>query len=184
KNKLSIEVTNQIGKGLEGKYHETNYRIGKPTSFENVANEFVQLNEEWSSEGKTVVYVAEDEQVIGLIALMDIPNKQAKATIDYFKKQGIHTALITGDTKTTGEAVAEQLGIDEVIANVMPEDKSRIIGEQKERYGTIAMVGDGVNDAPALVNADVGIAMGDGTDVAVEVSDLVLMQNDLSKLVQ
>ncbi|MFH4410283.1 HAD-IC family P-type ATPase, partial [Acinetobacter baumannii] len=81
-------------------------------------------------------------------------------------------------------AVAKQLGIDEVIANVMPEDKSRIIDEQKEKYGVVTMVGDGVNDAPALVNADVGIAMGDGTDVAVEVSDLVLMQNDLSKLVQ
>lgn len=84
----------------------------------------------------------------------------------------------------TGKAVAEQLGIDEVIANVMPEDKSRIIDEQKEKYGVTAMVGDGVNDAPALVNADVGIAMGEGTDVAVEVSDLVLMQNNLSKLVQ
>ena len=77
----------------------------------------------------------------------------------------------------------EQLGLDEVIANVMPEDKSNIINEQKEKYGVTAMVGDGVNDAPALVNADVGIAMGDGTDVAVDVSDLVLMQNDLSKLV-
>ncbi|WP_313468784.1 HAD-IC family P-type ATPase, partial [Carnobacterium sp.] len=79
---------------------------------------------------------------------------------------------------------AKQLGIDEVIANVMPEDKSRIIDEQKEKYGVTAMAGDGVNDAPALVNADVGIAMGDGTDVAVDVSDLVLMQNDLSRLVQ
>ena len=85
---------------------------------------------------------------------------------------------------TTGKAVGEQLGIDEVIANVMPEDKSRIIEEQKEKFGVTAMVGDGVNDAPALVNADVGIAMGGGTDVAVEVSDLVLMQNNLSKLVQ
>ncbi|MEG0289688.1 MAG: HAD-IC family P-type ATPase, partial [Carnobacterium sp.] len=84
----------------------------------------------------------------------------------------------------TGKAVAEQLGIDEVVANVMPEDKSNIIDKQKEKYGVTAMVGDGVNDAPALVTADIGIAMGDGTDVAVEVSDLVLMQSDLSKLVE
>ena len=84
----------------------------------------------------------------------------------------------------TGKAVGEQLGIDEIIANVMPEDKSRIIDEQKGKYGVTAMVGDGVNDAPALVNADVGIAMGDGTDVAVEVSDLVLMQNNLTRLTQ
>lgn len=184
KNKLTIEVENQIGKGLTGDYNGRNYRIGKPTSFDNVENEYIRLNKEWASEGKTVVYVAEDENVIGLIALMDIPSEHAKETINYFKEHGIHTTLITGDSEMTGKAVAEQLGIDEVIANVMPEDKSRIIDEQKEKYGVTAMVGDGVNDAPALVNADVGIAMGDGTDVAVEVSDLVLMQNNLSKLVQ
>lgn len=184
KNKLTIEVENQIGKGLTGDYKGRNYRIGKPTSFDDVSDEYSRLNNEWSSEGKTVVYVAVDEAVIGLIALMDVPSEHAKETIDYFREQGIHTTLITGDSEMTGKAVAKQLGIDEVIANVMPEDKSRIIDEQKEKYGVTAMVGDGVNDAPALVNADVGIAMGDGTDVAVEVSDLVLMQNDLSKLVQ
>lgn len=184
KNKLNIQANNQLGKGLEGEYDGHTYRIGKPTSFEGVSDEYTRLNTEWATEGKTVVYVAEDNKVLGLIALMDVPNKQAKATIDYFKQQGIHTTLITGDSEMTGKAVAKQLGIDEVIANVMPEDKSRIIDEQKEKYGVTAMVGDGVNDAPALVNADVGIAMGDGTDVAVDVSDLVLMQNDLSKLVQ
>lgn len=184
KNKIDIEVTNQIGKGLTGDYDGKNYRIGKPTSFDLVSNEYVQLNDEWASEGKTVVYIAENEIVIGLIALMDVPNEYAKSTIDYFKKLGIHTALITGDSQMTGKAVAEQLGIDEVVANVMPEDKSNIINNQKEKYGITAMVGDGVNDAPALVNADVGVAMGDGTDVAVDVSDLVLMQNDLSKLVK
>ena len=183
-NKLAIEVENQIGKGLTGDYEGKNYRIGKPTSFENVSDQYVRLNKEWASEGKTVVYVAEDEKVIGLIALMDVPSKHAKETIEYFKEQGIHTTLITGDSEMTGKAVAEQLGIDEVMANVMPEDKSRIIDEQKSKYGVTAMVGDGVNDAPALVNANVGIAMGDGTDVAVEVSDLVIMQNNLSKLVQ
>jgi len=174
KNKLTIDVENQIGKGLTGDYKGRNYRIGKPTSFDDVSDEYSRLNNEWASEGKTVVYVAVDEEVLGLIALMDIPSEHAKATIEYFRKQGIHTTLITGDSEMTGKAVA----------NVMPEDKSRIIDEQKEKYGVTAMVGDGVNDAPALVNADVGIAMGDGTDVAVEVSDLVLMQNNLSKLVQ
>jgi len=84
----------------------------------------------------------------------------------------------------TGNAVGKELGIDQIVADVMPEDKSAIIDQQKETYGVVGMVGDGVNDAPALVNADVGIAMGAGTDVAVEVSDLVLMQNDLAKLVK
>lgn len=184
KNNFDIEVTNQIGNGLTGDYKGKNYRIGKPTSFENVPDKYEPLNQELALEGKTVVYVAEDEKVIGLIALMDVPSKHAQATIDYFKNRGIHTTLITGDSQLTGEAVGNQLGIDEVIANVMPEDKSNIIQDQKEKYGVTAMVGDGVNDAPALVKADIGIAMGDGTDVAVEVSDLVLMQNNLSKLVQ
>ena len=184
KNKLAIAVTNQIGKGLTGDYQGKSYRIGKPTSFTDVDDTFAQRNAEWASHGQTVVYVAENEKVIGLIALMDVPSEQAGTTIDYFKKQGIHTTLITGDSEMTGKAVAEQLGVDEVIANVMPEDKSRIIDEQKAKHGLVAMVGDGVNDAPALVNADIGIAMGDGTDVAVDVSDLVLMQSNLAKLVQ
>lgn len=184
KNKLEIEVTNEIGKGLAGEFNQNSYRIGKPTSFMEVSEEYTRLNDKWASEGKTVVYVAENELVIGLIALMDVPKKQAETTIEYFKNRGIHTTLITGDSDMTGKAVAKQLGLDEVVANVMPEDKSNIINEQKEKFGVTAMVGDGVNDAPALVNANVGIAMGDGTDVAVEVSDLVLMQNDLSKLVQ
>ena len=183
KEVLSIEVTNQIGKGLMGNYNGREYRIGKPTSFKDVSTTFTQLNEEWAAEGNTVVYVAEDEEVVGLIGLMDIPNTAAKSTIEYFKRLGIHTTLITGDSEMTGKAVAKELGIDEVIADVMPEDKSNIIEHQQEKYGVVAMVGDGVNDAPALVKADVGIAMGQGTDVAVEVSDLALMQNDLTKLV-
>jgi len=184
KNKLAIKVENQIGRGLIGDYNRKTYRIGKPTSFEAVSDDYTRLNKEWASEGNTVVYVSENEKVIGLIALMDIPSENAKATIEYFKKCGVHTTLITGDSEMTGQAVGKQLGVDQVIANVMPEDKSNIINEQKERYGITAMVGDGVNDAPALVKADVGIAMGEGTDVAVDVSDLVLMKNDLSKLVK
>ena len=114
---------------------------------------------------------------------MDTPREESQATISYFQKLGIHTTLITGDSEITGQSVARDLGIDEAITNVMPHDKSNIISSQKKKYGITAMVGDGVNDAPALVNADVGIAMGDGTDVAVEVSDLALIHNDISKLV-
>ena len=183
KNILNINTTNHIGKGLEGNYNNKNYRIGKPTAFEKTSDEYTNLNHKWSSNGNTVVYVAEDENVIGVIALMDTPREEAKATISYFQKLGIHTTLITGDSEITGQSVARDLGIDEAITNVMPHDKSNIISSQKKKYGITAMVGDGVNDAPALVNADVGIAMGDGTDVAVEVSDLALIHNDISKLV-
>lgn len=181
---LAIDVENQIGKGLEGIYQGDTYRIGKPSSFDEISAEYKNLEHEWATEGKTVVYLAENEVVIGLIALMDVASASAKETIAYFKQAGIHTTLITGDSEMTGQAIGKELGIDEVIANVMPEDKSNLIQAQKEKYGITAMVGDGVNDAPALIKADVGIAMGEGTDVAVDVSDLVLMNNDLGKLVQ
>ena len=181
---LDIEASNKIGKGLIGHYKQKQYRIGKPTAFENVSANISQLNDEWAAEGKTVVYVAEDKEIVGCIGLMDVPNEEAKAAIHYFKQLGVHTTLITGDSEMTGKAVAKELGLDEVMADVMPDDKSHAIKLQKEKYGITAMVGDGVNDAPALVQADVGIAMGDGTDVAVEVSDLALMQNDLSHLVR
>lgn len=181
---LSIAVENQIGVGLLGSYQSKEYRIGKPDSFEHISNHYKQLEKEWAEEGKTVVYLSEDDDVIGIIALMDVPSEHAEETINYFKQLGIHTTLITGDSEMTGQAVGKQLGIDQVIANVMPEDKSELIAQQKTAYGPTAMVGDGVNDAPALVNTDIGIAMGDGTDVAVDVSDLVLMKNDLSKLVK
>lgn len=183
KDLLSISTTNHIGKGLEGNYNNKRYRIGKPTSFDKASEEYSNLNQKWSSKGNTVVYVAEEENVIGIIALMDTPREEAKATINYFQKLGIHTILITGDSEITGKSVANDLGIDEAITNVMPHDKSTIINNQKQEHGVTAMVGDGVNDAPALVNADVGIAMGDGTDVALEVSDLALISNDISKLV-
>lgn len=177
-------VENQTGQGLMTQFAGHAYRIGKPSSFENSLVEITNYQDQWAEEGKTVVYVARDEEVIAALAFLDVPNEQAQTTIDYFNAQDVHTTLITGDSVKTGEAIGRTLGIKEIIANVMPEDKARIINEQKERYGINAMVGDGINDAPALVNATVGIAMGEGTDVAVEVSDIVLMKNDLDKLSQ
>ncbi len=113
---------------------------------------------------------------------MDVPNEQAKQAIAYFRSQNVRTTMITGDAKLTGEAVGRTLGVDEVVANVLPEEKSTIIEQQKGIYGVVGMVGDGVNDAPALVKADIGVAMGDGTDVAIDVADVVVMNNDLAKL--
>ena len=129
-----------------------------------------------------MVYFTEDNHVTGLIAMMDLPNEKAKKVIQYFKSQGVHTTMITGDAERTGIAVANELGMDEVIGNVLPENKSFIVEELEKKYGTTAMVGDGVNDAPALVKADIGIAMGEGTDIAIDVADVVLMKNDLTKL--
>ncbi|HJG47921.1 MAG TPA: cadmium-translocating P-type ATPase [Facklamia tabacinasalis] len=179
---LSLEVENIVGQGLSATYNNQHYRIGKPTSFDKVSPEYKQLKERLAQEGKTVVYIGREDWVIGLIALMDVPNEAAQSAVAYFKEAGIHTTMITGDAQLTGEAIGRKVGVDEVQANVMPEDKASIVKDQQECYGLTAMLGDGVNDAPALVTADIGIAMGEGTDVAMDVADLVLMQNDLSKL--
>jgi len=180
---VALDVENEVGRGLSTKYKNSTYRIGKPSSFENISFVYRQQEKTLSAEGKTVVFVGKNEHVVGFIALMDVPNKYAKKAISYFKEAGLHTTMITGDAKLTGEAVGKQIGIDEVAANVMPEDKASVVQNLQRNYGSTGMLGDGINDAPALVTADVGVAMGDGTDVAMDVADLVLMKNDLSKLV-
>lgn len=181
KTSLDFAVMNEIGRGLVASYQKQQYRIGKPSSFEQFSSEIQEKTTQWASEGKTVVYFSENETVVGIIAMMDTPNEQAKKVIQYLQAQHIHTTMITGDAVTTGQAVANQLGIDEVAGNVLPENKATIIQELQEKYGETVMVGDGVNDAPALVKADIGFAMGNGTDIAIDVADAVIMQNDLMK---
>lgn len=178
---ITLTVDNVIGQGLVATYQGAQYQIGKPELFQTTNDQLIQHSLRYAKEGKTVVYMAKNSKVIGLIAMMDVPNEQAKPVIQYLKSQGIHTTMITGDAAVTGKAVGQQIGIDEVIGNVLPENKAAIIKEQQEAYGSIAMLGDGVNDAPALVTADIGVAMGDGTDIAIDVADAVLMQNDLTK---
>ena len=113
--------------------------------------------------------------------MMDVPQHNAQSVIKYLNESDIQTIMITGDAKITGEAVANQIGIKQVKAEVHPEDKAHIIKELQETFGTVTMLGDGINDAPALVNADIGVAMGEGTDVAIDVADAVLMQNNLDQ---
>lgn len=180
-NAIKMEVTNEIGKGLQAHYDNKNYQLGKPDLFELVSPIIQRKKEELSGSGKTVIYFSENDSVVGLIAMMDVPNPKAKEVISYLKEQNIHTTMITGDAEKTGQAVAKALGIDEVAGNVLPENKSAIVKEQQEKFGMTAMLGDGVNDAPALVTADIGFAMGDGTDIAIDVADAVLMNNDLQK---
>lgn len=179
---IELDIDNQIGKGLVSNYGGNTYRIGKPSQFKQVSSQVEQLNHTYAEQGKTVVYFSENDSVVGLIAMMDLPNENAKSVISYLKEQGIHTTMITGDAEKTGRAVANQLGMDQVIGNVLPENKSAIVEDLEKQYGSTAMVGDGVNDAPALVKADIGVAMGEGTDIAIDVADVVLMQNDLTKL--
>lgn len=176
-----LSVENNIGKGLTATVQNKQYQIGKPSLFENVPGEIQTQSEKLSKEGKTVVYFSEESKVVGIIAMMDLPNPNAKAVIRYLNEQNIHSTMITGDSELTGKAVANMLSIDEVAGNVLPENKSQIIAESQKKYGYTAMVGDGINDAPALVAADIGFAMGEGTDVAIDVADAVIMQNDLTK---
>lgn len=178
---LNLSVDNKIGTGLVTNYKNDTYQIGKPEIFSSVTSQVNAHKEIYAKEGKTVVYFVKNNEVVGVIAMMDVPNENAKPVISYLKSQGIHTTMITGDAELTGRAVGDQIGIDEVAGNVLPENKAAIVNDQQERYGSVAMLGDGVNDAPALVTADIGVAMGDGTDIAIDVADAVLMQNDLTK---
>ena len=177
----SLSVTPKVGIGLEATYRNHTYRIGKPSSFATLGK-YTAIVEQWMNEGKTVVVLSEDHLVVGAVALLDTPKEEAKQVIDYFKEENIQTMLLTGDSIQTAEAIANELEVEEVRANVLPEEKANTLKEWSMKYPTIAMVGDGINDAPALVNAEVGIAMGKGTDVAVESSDIVLMNSQLDSL--
>ena len=177
----SLSVTPKVGIGLEATYRNHTYRIGKPSSFATLGK-YTAIVEQWMNKGKTVVVLSEDHLVVGAVALLDTPKEEAKQVIDYFKQEKIQTMLLTGDSIQTAEAIANELEVDEVRANVLPEEKANTLKEWSRKYTTIAMVGDGINDAPALVNAEVGIAMGKGTDVAMESSDIVLMNSQLDSL--
>jgi Cu2+-exporting ATPase len=132
----------------------------------------------WRDEGKTVVFVLRDDQAVGAIALADIVREESRAAIEKLKAMDLQCMMLTGDSEAVARNVAGELGLDDYFAEVLPEDKAKKIQEVKQRGLRVAMVGDGVNDAPALVEADLGIAIGAGTDVAVESGDVVLVRSD------
>ena len=179
-----IEVKNIIGFGMETTIGATTWRVGK-----SAFNEYTPISKELEIEieqlqnaGKTVIYLFQDQEIVAYFGLLDVPKPEAKEVITYFKQSGIHTTMITGDHEKTATAVATELEVDDIYADCLPEDKTILIKKQKAMYGINAMVGDGINDAPALANAAIGVAMGQGTDIAMDVADMVLMKNDLEKL--
>ena len=134
-------------------------------------------------EGKTVMYIVTNETLIGLIAVADVLKEYSKEAIDYLHKQGKKIVLLTGDNVRTADAIAAQLEIDDVIADVMPNEKADTVKLIQKTGKKVAMVGDGINDAPALAQADVGIALGSGTDVAIETGEIILVKNDLRDVI-
>lgn len=131
------------------------------------------------NEGKTVMLVAIDGQLAGMIAVADTIKETSKQAIATLKQMGIDVYMVTGDNKRTAEAIAKQVGIEHVYSEVLPEDKANIVEELQKQGKRVAMVGDGINDAPALAKADIGMAIGTGADVAIETADVTLVGGDL-----
>ncbi|MEG2058101.1 MAG: metal-transporting ATPase, partial [Romboutsia sp.] len=138
-----------------------------------------EVSNRLAEEGKTPMYIAIDQKIAGVIAVADTIKKNSKKAIEVLHRMGIEVAMITGDNERTAYAIANQVGIDRVFAEVLPKDKATEVKRLQNEGKKVAMVGDGINDAPALAQADIGIAIGSGTDVAIESADIVLMRSDL-----
>lgn len=176
----SITEFNSItGKGIEGIIEGKKVNAVSPGFVNSHNMEYdIQKFNEMSEVGKTVIFILLDDELIGMIALADIIRESAKEAISVLKEKGVHSIMLTGDNEKVAHWVAEQLEIDEVYAEVLPDDKANQVKEIQAKGWKVAMTGDGVNDAPALATADLGIAIGAGTDVAMETADVVLVKSD------
>jgi P-type Cu+ transporter len=170
------------GQGLEAVINNKKYYLGniKLVNEKNInINDFEEKSVKIAEMGKTPLYFADENDVLGIIAVADVVKSTSQKAIREFEAMGIEVVMLTGDNKKTAEAIRKQLGISRAIAEVLPQDKEREIRKIQEQGRKVAMIGDGVNDAPALARADVGIAIGAGTDVAIESADIVLIRSDL-----
>ena len=183
-SKLTIEPSQDFkaieGKGVQAVIDGQTAFVGndKLLNDVSVSDELKTQMATLQQEAKTVVFVGEGQRVIGLIAIQDAPKPTSKDAISALKSQGLKTVMLTGDNQAVSQAIADQVGIDQVVADVLPADKADQV-KKFQASGKVAFVGDGINDAPALSTADVGIAMGSGTDIAIESGGIVLVKNDL-----
>lgn len=171
------------GRGIEGIVNNSKYFIGNYKSVEELKLNTKELEDKvnnLSYQGKTPLLIIKDNKVVGLIAVKDEVKESSKQAISELRNKGIKVIMLTGDNRKTAEAIAKEVNVDEVISDVHPEDKQKVINSLKTNdKNLVAMVGDGVNDAPALTSADLGIAIGGGSDIAIESADIVLLRNDL-----
>ena len=181
KNFAAIE-----GKGVRASYDGQTAFVGSDRLLKDISisQEMKDQAIKLQKEAKTVVYIGLGQEIIGLIAIQDVPKPSSKAAIAELKKRGLKTIMLTGDNPNVANAIGKEVGIDQVIAGVLPTEKAAEIKKLQDEGRKVAFVGDGINDAPALSTADVGIAMGSGTDVAIESGGIVLVQNDLMGVVR
>lgn len=175
-----------FGKGVRGKIGDKSYIGGNRALMDdmniNISNQDADVINKLSDEGKTPMIFAgaEEEKIIGIIAVADVPKPDSRAAIAAFERSGVEVVMLTGDNARTGEATARSLGIKRIISEVMPQDKEAEVKKLQNEGKKVGMIGDGINDGPALARADVGIAIGAGTDVAIESADVVLINNSLT----
>ena len=186
-NSIALEKVTDFnalfGKGIEGTVSGTHYFAGNEKMMEekgiSLSTEQKNQIHALAKQGRTPLLFADEKQFLGIVAVADVVKPTSKEAVQKFRDYGIHVIMLTGDNEVTAQAIKEQVGIDEVIAGVLPTQKEEKISALKQAGHKVAMIGDGINDAPALASADVGIAIGAGTDVAIESADIVLMKNDL-----
>ncbi|RMD98895.1 MAG: HAD family hydrolase, partial [Calditrichaeota bacterium] len=174
------------GKGVQGQLNGSSIVLGSPDYLKELDISTGTIQEKLHTledQAKTVVAIARDRRIVGLIGIADTLKPEAPEAIRKLHAMGLQTAMITGDNERTAQAIARAAGIDHIVAGVLPDQKVDEISRLKKQFGSVAMVGDGINDAPALVHADVGIAIGTGTDIAIEAADVTLVRGDLNGLV-
>lgn len=180
---INVDKFNAIpGYGIEATIDNKKVLIGnkKLMNDKNISfKDLYKIGDELSKQGKTPMYISMEDELLGIIAVADVIKENSKKTVEKLHAMGIKVAMLTGDNKNTANAISKEVGIDLVISEVLPQDKSNEINKLKEQGRFVAMVGDGINDAPALANSNVGIAIGNGTDIAIESADIVLMKSDL-----
>jgi Cd2+/Zn2+-exporting ATPase len=186
---LVEDFSSITGKGIKGTVEGTTYYIGSPILFNELGAASADKNLEQNvtalqNQGKTAMIIGTEQNILAVIAVADEVRDSSKEVIQKLHDMGIKkTIMLTGDNKATGQAIGREVGVTEIQAELMPEDKLNVIKRLRAEYGKVAMIGDGVNDAPALAASTVGIAMGGaGTDTALETADVALMGDDLSKL--